>query len=130
MMGFFRNRRNRIIEEKINEAYKASSEFIDTNIHWEAFERFAQEHGGRTDKYADGGLDTAFNISLNTSGFSEDFLALLYQEKDETAWPGLVISSEQQDSINRQEKTGFEKLRVSGVRNRLDGTTSIQVRKA
>ena len=128
-MGFFSNRRNRIIEEKIKEAYKASSESIDTNIHWEAFERFAQEHGGRTDKYADGGLDTAFNISLNIGlfdGVDEAFLALLYEEEKKAE---ARFGQKQQDG-SIKEKPWHDIFRVIGVRNRIDGTTSIQVRKA
>ena len=122
-MGFLRNRRNRIIEEKIKEAFKTPSELIDTNIHWEAFQKFAEEHDGKTDKHSDGGLDTAFNISLNTGGLfegvDESFLATIYeaQEKDDS---GLV---------SKKEKPWHEIFRVIGVRNRLDATTSIKVRR-
>ena len=80
-MGFFSNRRNRIIKEKIKEAIM-SSDYIETNIHWEAFEKFAKEYGGKTDRYSDGGEDTACNISTNEiygpmGGINEDFIRLL-----------------------------------------------------
>jgi len=132
-MGFLRNRRNRIIEEKIKEAFKTPSELIDTNIHWEAFQKFAEEHDGKTDKHSDGGLDTAFNISLNTGGLfegvDESFLATIYeaQEKDDS---GLRphFRTKPQDVI-KKEKPWHDIFRVIGVRNRLDATTSIKVRR-
>ena len=126
-MGFFRNRRNKLIEEQIKEALKDSSEFMDTNIHWEAFVRFAQEHGGRIDKYADGGQDTAFNISLNllNEGLDENFLVEYGKatKKAESRY-----RPDHQDAI-KKERPWHQILRVSGVRNRLDGTTSIKARE-
>ncbi|MDC3268047.1 hypothetical protein OAU35_00545 [bacterium] len=106
-MGFFSNRRNRIIREKIREAYR-SSDFVETNVHWEAFERFANEHGGKTDRYSDGGQDTAFNLKgkeiYSTSNNNDDFLLKIYTE------------SKSEDVY-----------KVFGVRNRMDGTTLIKV---
>ena len=63
-MGFFSNRRNKIINEQIENILYTSTEYEDTNIHWEAFARFAEDHGGRIDKYADGGQDTSFEMIL------------------------------------------------------------------
>ena len=128
-MGFLSNRRNKIIKEEIEKAYLLGREWHDTNIHWEAFVRFAQEHGGRTDKYADGGLDTAFNISLNIGlfdGVDEAFLALLYEEEKKAE---ARFRQKQQDG-SIKEKPWHDIFKVIGVRNRIDGTTSIQVRKA
>jgi len=64
-MGFFSNRRNRIIEEEITNALLYEEGYYDTSIYWQAFEKFAQEHGGTTDKYADGGQDTGFKMITN-----------------------------------------------------------------
>jgi antitoxin component YwqK of YwqJK toxin-antitoxin module len=64
-MGFFSNRRNRIIEEEITNALLYAEGYYDTSIYWQAFEKFAQEHGGVTDKYADGGQDTGFEMITN-----------------------------------------------------------------
>ena len=122
-MGFFSNRRNRIIREKIKEAYM-DSDYIETNVHWEAFERFANEHGGKTDRYSDGGQDTAFNIktkevwgnSENSALNSDDFLRLLYKSQKEM----LKAKSKSKDGPD----TFFK---VFGVRNRMDGTTLIKV---
>ena len=133
-MGFFSNRRNRIIEEKIKEIYQSSDDFIDTNIHWEAFEKFAHDHGGKTDRYSDGGLDIVFNMNINWSvnKINKDFLALLYKTptSEEPLLPGLKmlkqLEDDSLDSNNRKVKPLYS---VSGVRNRLDGTTSIQVRE-
>ena len=85
-----------------------SSDFVETNVHWEAFERFANEHGGKTDRYSDGGQDTAFNIKgkeiYSTSHNNDDFLLKIYKE------------SKSEDVY-----------KVFGVRNRMDGTTLIKV---
>ena len=64
-MGFFSNRRNKIIEKEIENAFLLNGELHDTNIYWQAFERFAQDHGGTTDKHADGGQDTGFEMITN-----------------------------------------------------------------
>ena len=78
-MGFFSKRRNKIIKEKIEHIFRTSNDYEDTNIHWEAFVRFAQEHGGRIDKYADGGQDTGFEMTVfDDNQISEEFLELLY----------------------------------------------------
>jgi antitoxin component YwqK of YwqJK toxin-antitoxin module len=63
-MGFFSRRRNKIIEKEIEKAFSFGSDLHDTNIYWEAFEKFAQEHGGITDKHFDGGQDIAFTYSI------------------------------------------------------------------
>ena len=55
-MGFFSNRRNKIIEKEIENSFLLDGVLLVTNIHWEAFERFAQEHGGKTEKYSDWNL--------------------------------------------------------------------------
>ena len=114
-MGFFSNRRNKIIEKEIENAFLLNGELHDTNIYWEAFERFAQEHGGRTDKHADGGQDTDFEMTIFVdddafSGIPKEFLDLLYKE------PGTT-----------DEPPKGTKVMVSAVRDRLDGTASIQV---
>ena len=126
-MGFFRNRRNKIIKEEIEKAYLLNGKLHDTNIHWEAFVRFAQEHGGRIDKYADGGQDTAFNISLNllNEGLDENFLAEYGKATKEAE---SRYRPDHQDAI-KKERPWHHILRVSGVRNRLDGTTSIKARE-
>jgi antitoxin component YwqK of YwqJK toxin-antitoxin module len=64
-MGFFSNRRNKIIEEEITNALLYEEGYYDTSIYWQAFEKFAQEHGGTTDKYEDGGQDTGFEMIVN-----------------------------------------------------------------
>ena len=117
-MGFFSNRRNRIIIEKIKEA-NMSSDYVETNVHWEAFEKFAKEHGGKTDRYSDGGQDTAFNINTNEiyppmGGINDDFLRLLYKSEKE------MLEAKSQD----RPETFFK---VFGVRNRMDGATLIKV---
>ena len=61
-MGFFSNRRNKIIEKEIENALLFGEGYHETKIYWQAFERFAQEHGGTTDRHADGGEDTAFEM--------------------------------------------------------------------
>ena len=71
-MWFLSNRRNKIIKEEIEKASRLGGEWHDTNIYWEAFERFEHEHGGRTDKYADGGQDTSFEMTIE-SGIPQDF---------------------------------------------------------
>jgi hypothetical protein len=113
-LGFFRNRINKRIKEIIKEVYKttnipwdsrdrSSSELLDTNIHWEEFEKFAEKYGGETDIRPDGVIYTEFNIDLNMSGLhAENGSGYLFERE----------------------------FRVTGVRNRLGGTTSIQVRKA
>ena len=64
-MGFFSNRRNKIIEKEIENALLFGEGYHETKIYWQAFERFAQEHGGTTDKHADGGQDTGFEMITN-----------------------------------------------------------------
>ena len=64
-MGFFSRRRNRIIEEEIVNALLYAEGYHDTSIYWGAFEKFAQEHGGKTDRYEDGGQDTGFEMVTN-----------------------------------------------------------------
>jgi hypothetical protein len=63
-MGFFSRRRNAKVEEEIKNALLLDGELHSTNIYWEAFEKFAHEHGGRTDKYPDGGQDTSFEMVI------------------------------------------------------------------
>mgnify|MGYP001369824948 CR=1 FL=1 len=105
-MGFLSRRRNKIIEKEIRNAYLLKGKLHDTNIYWQAFERFAQEHGGRTDKHADGGQDTAFEMTIE-SGLPKDFLKLLAS-----------------GSSNRGTK-----VKVMAVRDRLNRTASIKVEK-
>ena len=64
-MGFLSKRRNKIIKEEIEKAYLLKGKLHDTNIYWQAFERFAQEYGGMKDRYADGGQDTAFEMKIH-----------------------------------------------------------------
>ena len=82
-MGFFSRRRNRIIEEEITNALLYSEGFHDTKIHWEAFERFAQEHGGKTDHKADGGHDTEFEMVTN--GIEVKVMAFRYPTDGSTS---------------------------------------------
>jgi len=72
IMGFFSRSKNAnilqsesSIEKKIKSAYLLGGNLHGTNINWEDFERFAQDHGGRTDKHEDGGQDTAFSITID-----------------------------------------------------------------
>ena len=64
-MGFFSNRRNRIIEEEITNALLYSEGFHDTSIFWEAFEKFAKENGAKINHNLDGGHDTKFEMVTN-----------------------------------------------------------------
>ena len=113
-MGFFSKRRNKIIEKEIRNAYLLKGKLHDTNIYWQAFERFAQEYGGMTDRYADGGQDTAFEMTIHDDdifdGVPKEFFDLLYKE------PGTT-----------DEPPKGTKVKVMAVRDRLDGTASIQV---
>jgi hypothetical protein len=64
-MGFFSRGRNAKVEEEIKNALLLDGELHSTNIYWEAFEKFANEHGGKTDKHPDGGQDTAFEMVIS-----------------------------------------------------------------
>jgi len=82
-MGFFSNRRNRIIEEEITNALLYSEGFHDTSIYWEAFEKFAKENGGKTDLKADGGHDTEFEMVTN--GIEVKVMAFRYPTDGSTS---------------------------------------------
>jgi len=107
----FRNRFNKRIEKTIKDVYKTtnipwdssdigSSELHRTNIHWEDFEKFAEKYDGEADLRPNGDISTEFNIDLNISGLYEEDIHSSFFEKS---------------------------FRVTGVRSRLDGTTTIQV---
>ena len=82
-MGFFSRRRNRIIEEEIVNALLYSEGYHDTSIYWEAFEKFAQEHGGKTGHKADGGHDTEFEMVTN--GIEVKVMAFMYPMNGKTS---------------------------------------------
>jgi len=70
-MGFFANRRNKIISKAIEDAFLFNEgESVETNIHWNTAEKYAQEHGGTTDKYSDGGQTNFFKTIINNQKVS------------------------------------------------------------
>ena len=65
-MGFFSNRRNKIMTKAINDAFLLNEgENTETRIHWEAAEKFAQDNGGKTERYSDGGQTSFFKMVLH-----------------------------------------------------------------
>jgi len=74
-MGFFSNRRNRILMEAIDNAFLFNEgENVETRIHWEAAERFAQDKGAKTDRHADGGQATSFEMMVHNQKVSVVFV--------------------------------------------------------
>ena len=52
-MGFFSKRRDKLLKEAVENAFLLNEgEIVGTSIYWEAAERFAQDHGAKTDLYA------------------------------------------------------------------------------
>jgi|GEM_PF-1619194 hypothetical protein len=73
-MGFFSKRRYKLLKEAIENAFLLNEgEIVSTSIYWEAAERFAQDHGAKTDRYADGGQATSFKMMIHFQEVSITF---------------------------------------------------------
>jgi len=74
-MGFFSNRRNKIINKAVDEAFLFNEgENVETRIHWEAAEKFAQDKGAKTDKHSDGGQAASFKMMMHNQEVSITFV--------------------------------------------------------
>jgi hypothetical protein len=51
-MGFFSKLIDKAIKKAVENAFLIHGGYLETRIYWEAAERFAQDHGAKTDLYA------------------------------------------------------------------------------
>lgn len=105
-MGFFSNRRNKIITKAIDEAFLFNEgENIETRIHWLAAERFAQDKGAKIDRYADGGQSTSFELTMHDQEVSVIFVR---HRMNET----VIINAENSEKKSNRFKEKFLSKRL------------------
>ncbi len=72
-MGFFSKLIDKAIKKAVENAFLIHGGYLETRIYWEAAERFAQDHGAKTDRYADGGQATSFKMMIHFQEVSITF---------------------------------------------------------